>query len=79
MTKRHLVYKGTPLCTNIIIAYLSKKDELKAYNGKFKIEVDGGINDETIKNVTSCDMVVVGSYITNGDYETQIKKIKNNF
>lgn len=34
MTKRHLVYKGTPLCTNIIIAYLSKKDELKAYNVK---------------------------------------------
>lgn len=56
-----------------------KINELKAYNGKFKIEVDGGINDETIKNVTSCDMVVVGSYITNGDYETQIKKIKNNF
>lgn len=57
----------------------NKINELKAYNGKFKIEVDGGINDETIKNVTSCDMVVVGSYITNGDYETQIKKIKNNF
>ena len=56
-----------------------KINELKAYNGKFKIEVDGGINDETIKNVKSCDMVVVGSYITNGDYETQIKKIKNNF
>ena len=57
----------------------NKINELKAYNGKFKIEVDGGINDETIKNVKSCDMVVVGSYITNGDYETQIKKIKNNF
>ena len=29
----------------------NKINELKAYNGKFKIEVDGGINDETIKNV----------------------------
>ena len=56
-----------------------KINELKSYNGKFKIEVDGGINDETIKNVSLCDIVVVGSYITNGDYETQIKKIKNNF
>lgn len=56
-----------------------KINELKSYNGKFKIEVDGGINDETIKNVSLCDIVVVGSFITNGDYETQIKKIKNNF
>lgn len=56
-----------------------KINELKSYNGNFKIEVDGGINDETIKNVSLCDIVVVGSYITNGDYETQIKKIKNNF
>ena len=43
----------------------------------FKIEVDGGINDETISFVQDVDMVVVGSYITKSDnYNQKIKVIK---
>lgn len=41
----------------------------------FLIEVDGGINDTTIDKVRDADIKVVGSFITNGDYEEQIKKI----
>lgn len=45
-------------------------------NYKFKIEVDGGINDETIKKVSDVDIVVVGSYITSSnDYKGKIKNI----
>ena len=43
----------------------------------YKIEVDGGINDETIKYVSDVDIVVVGSYITSSNnYKAKIKTIK---
>lgn len=44
-------------------------------NYKYVIEVDGGVNDKTINYCQKCDIVVVGSYITNGIYEEQIKKL----
>ena len=48
----------------------------KKYHYNFKIEVDGGINKETISNVQKADMVVVGSYITNSsNYEERINTI----
>lgn len=48
----------------------------KKYHYNFKIEVDGGINNETISNVQKADMVVVGSYITNSsNYEERINTI----
>lgn len=41
---------------------------LKQYRSEFNlnylIEVDGGINDETIKKCSDADIVVVGSYVT---------------
>ena len=47
----------------------------KYYN--FLIEVDGGINDETIKLIKNCDIAVSGSYITNNDnFNKQIDKLK---
>ena len=50
--------------------------ELRENNDfNYLIEVDGGINDTTIDKVSNADIVVVGSFITNGDYEEQIKKI----
>lgn len=50
---------------------------LRGQNGyHYKIEVDGGINSDTIKKVSKCDIVVSGSYITNSnDYEKQIKNL----
>ena len=47
----------------------------------FVIEVDGGINAQTISMCDGADIVVVGSFITNGnDYQSQIDllKLKNN-
>lgn len=41
------------------------------------IEVDGGVNDETIKNLIGVDIAVVGSYITkSGDYKERIDNLK---
>lgn len=45
-------------------------------NYKFLIEVDGGINNETIKMCKYADMFVVGSYITKNNYEESIKKLR---
>lgn len=59
---------------------IEKIDELfrirqeKKYS--YVIEVDGGVNDKTISYCKNCDIVVVGSYITNGDYEERIKNLK---
>ncbi len=55
-----------------------KINELCALKKKndFLISVDGGINDSTIDMVKGTDIVVVGSFITNGDYSVQISKLK---
>lgn len=49
-----------------------KKIRDKSY--KFVIEVDGGINDDNIKEIDA-DIVVVGSFITSGNYDEQINKL----
>ncbi len=57
---------------------VKKIDELKALQRKYKyvINVDGGINNETIKLVNS-DMIVSGSYITMSDnFNENINKLK---
>lgn len=50
---------------------VSKVNKLKkiidANNCDVKIEVDGGINDNTIKKLSNVDIAVVGSYITKSD------------
>ena len=43
----------------------------------YKIEVDGGINNETIKKCDKADICVVGSYITKNDYEESIRKLRD--
>jgi len=49
--------------------------EKQGYN--YIIEVDGGINNETIKLCNKADIVVVGSYITKQNYEEAIKNLRN--
>lgn len=59
------------------LAELKKIREEKEYN--YVIEVDGGINDKTIKLVSDADIVVVGSYITNStNYNEQIASLAVN-
>lgn len=48
----------------------------KDNNLDFKIEIDGGINIDNISKLNKCDIVVVGSYITNGNYKEQVLKLK---
>ena len=45
-------------------------------NYKYVIEVDGGINDETIKKCNKADIAVVGSYITKQDYEEAVSNLR---
>ncbi len=59
-----------------IMDTIDKIKKLKELKGNYLIEVDGGINDNTIKLVNDADIVVVGSYITSGDYEERIKNLK---
>ena len=46
-------------------------------NFDYQIEVDGGINDETIKKCNKADICVVGSYITKQDYEEALRKLRD--
>lgn len=51
------------------------RDDNEYYN--YVIEVDGGINDETIKLCSNADIIVVGSFITDSNnYQEQIDKLK---
>ena len=65
---------------SILMDAIPKIDELKKIkeqnNYNFEITVDGGVNDKTIKLVTSADIAVVGSFICmNDDYNVQIDKL----
>lgn len=56
---------------------INKLIELRTDNNyDYLIEVDGGINADTIDLVKNVDIAVIGSYITNGDYEEKIKNVK---
>lgn len=61
---------------SFIMNSVDKIKKLKELKGDYVIEVDGGINDSTIKYVNNADIVVVGSYITSGNYEERIKNLK---
>ena len=56
------------------INYLYELREENDYH--YVIEVDGGINDTTAKMCKNADILVIGSFITNGNYQEQIDKIK---
>lgn len=56
------------------VNYLRNIRKEKDY--KFLIEIDGGINDHTIK-LTDSDIYVVGSFITNGNYQEQVNILRN--
>lgn len=53
----------------------SSKNRLKEIkqiiNGNIKLEVDGGINNMTIKEVSEADIAVVGTYITSSNNITE--------
>lgn len=54
-----------------------KINELKKYQkeSNFLIEVDGGINNETIKYCKNADIIVVGSYITNDNMNERVNSL----
>ena len=56
---------GQTFLTSSIDRILIIKQMVKNYN--IKLEVDGGINDNTIKLISDVDIAVVGSYITTSD------------
>ncbi len=65
----------------LIPSTVNKVNELKRIRDiqkySYKIEVDGGIDDVTIKMCESADIFVVGSYITERmSYEKQILRLK---
>ena len=52
------------------------KEIRESNNYSYLIEVDGGINDITKEKAKNADILVVGSFITKGNYKEQIKKIQ---
>ncbi len=61
---------------SFIMDTVDKIRKLKELKGNYLIEVDGGINDNTINLINDADIIVVGSYITSGNYEERIKNLK---
>lgn len=61
-----------------VVSKINQLSDLRKNNNyNYVIEVDGGVNDETIKYCQNADIIVVGSYITNSnDYYNQVNKLK---
>ena len=59
---------------------VAKVKKLRAEIGRLKlatlIEVDGGINAETAKEVRDADVLVAGNYVFKGDYKAAIAGLK---
>ena len=56
------------------------KELIKETNKDIIIEVDGGINNETISKIKDIDIAVVGSYITKSDnYYKQVEELNKQF
>ena len=52
-------------------------DYRKENNLSYAIEVDGGINDKTIKMIKKADIAVVGAYITDSNnYKQKVEILK---
>lgn len=49
----------------------------KNYNYSYLVSIDGGVNSDTIKDINT-DIVVVGSFLTNGNYLDNYNKLKEN-
>ena len=63
-----------------IMDTITKIKELSKYKVNFVIEVDGGINKDSVKYLNNVDIVVSGSYICESDnYEENILKLKADF
>ena len=57
---------------------IDKINEISKLKKGFQIEVDGGINNETIQYVKDVDIIVSGSYICESDnYDLQINKLRD--
>lgn len=53
------------------------RELLKSYNIPAIINVDGGINADTVKKCNSCDMVTAGSYIVKSDdFQEKISSLR---
>lgn len=46
-------------------------------NYSYLVSIDGGVNSDTIKDINT-DIVVVGSFLTNGNYMDNYNKLKEN-
>ena len=56
---------------------IDKLIELRENNNyDYLIEVDGGINIDTIEKVKNVDIAVIGNYITSGEYQERINNVK---
>ena len=49
----------------------------KNNNYSYLVSIDGGVNSDTIKDINT-DIVVVGSFLTNGNYLDNYNKLKEN-
>ena len=53
------------------------KDLIKSYNTKCLVNVDGGVNSDTVKYCKMCDIVTSGSYITNSsNFQEKISSLR---
>lgn len=60
------------------VAKIAELKKLRSnHNYTYLIEVDGGVNENTVHDCIDADVLVAGSFVFKGDYKTQIDLLKN--
>ena len=68
---------GQSFITSVSDKIKEIKDLIKSYNVKCLVNVDGGVNSDTIKYCRDCDIVTSGSYITNSsNFQEKISSLR---
>ena len=68
---------GQSFITSVSDKIKEIKDLIKSYNVKCLVNVDGGVNNDTIKYCRDCDIVTSGSYITNSsNFQEKISSLR---
>ena len=69
-------FGGQSFMEDQVIKVTQIREKLKELNHQALIEIDGGVNGETAKQLLGADVLVAGSYVFKNDYQESIQTLK---
>lgn len=70
-------FGGQSFMADQVVKIARLREEIKKQNLNVLIEVDGGVNAETVQQLSGADVLVAGNYIFKNDYKKAIQTLKD--